>query len=75
MQSGLKECAEKGYRAVFVQGSLQYYPRFGFIPIGTSQLYTIFESDHDMVLALEDGILDKVSGLVDYPIAWNVFKS
>ena len=72
-RKGLKDCADQGYKAVFVQGSLQYYPRFGFIPIGGTRLHTIFNSDHDMVLELEHGILDKVSGLVHYPRPWYVF--
>lgn len=72
--SGLQECASQGYKAVFVQGSLKYYPRFGFKPISSTRLQTIFKSDHDMALELEAGILDKVSGLVDYPAPWNVFK-
>ncbi|MEO6874763.1 MAG: N-acetyltransferase [Opitutaceae bacterium] len=71
---GLQECASRGYKAVFVQGSLKYYPRFGFKPIRSTRLQTIFNSDHDMVLELEAGVLDKVSGLVDYPMPWNVFK-
>jgi predicted N-acetyltransferase YhbS len=71
---GLQECANHGYKAVFVQGSLEYYPRFGFKPIGTTRLQTVFKSDHDMVLELEAGVLDRVSGLVDYPAPWNVFK-
>ena len=73
VQQGVDECANRGYRAVFVQGSRQYYPRFGFIPIGDTRLYTIFKSDHDMVLEFEPGILDKVSGLVVYPKPWRVF--
>lgn len=74
VQRGLRECANQGYKAVFVQGSLQYYPRFGFIRIGDTRLHTIFNSDHDMVLGLENGILDKLSGLVEYPEPWDVFK-
>ena len=73
VHKGVKECANQGYKAVFVSGSLQYYPRFGFIPIGDTHLHTIFQSDHDMVLELERGILDGVSGLVEYPEPWQVF--
>ncbi len=39
-----------------------------------TRLQTIFLSDYDMVLELEAGILDNVSGLVDYPAPWNVFR-
>ncbi len=68
---GLAECADQGYKAVVVQGSLQYYPRFGFIPIGDTNLHTIFNSDHDMVMEFEQGILNSVSGLIDYPQPWH----
>jgi len=73
-QEGARECAKQGYKAIIVQGSLQYYPRFGFVPIDRTRLHTIFKSDHDMVLELERGILDRVAGLVDYPEPWQVFK-
>ena len=33
--------------------------------------YTFFKSDHDMVLELEPGIINKISGLVDYPELWH----
>jgi len=74
VREGLAGCADQGYKAVFVQGSLQYYPRFGFAPIGGRGLHTIFKSEHDMVLELERGLLGKVSGLVDYPRPWDVFR-
>jgi putative acetyltransferase len=71
---GLQECANQGYKAVFVQGGLDYYSRFGFSPISGTGLQTVFKSDLDMVLELKAGILNNVSGLVDYPAPWNVFK-
>ena len=74
VQKGLTECAHQGYRAAFVQGSLKYYPRFGFMPIGGTHLHTVFKSDHDMAMEFESGLLDKLSGLVDYPAPWQVFK-
>lgn len=70
-REGLKACADQGYKVVVVQGSLEYYPRFGFIPIDGTGLTTIFKSEHDMVLELEDGILENLSGLVDYPELWH----
>jgi putative acetyltransferase len=73
-REGIKKCANQGYQVVVVQGSLQYYPRFGFIPIDRTHLHTIFKSDHDMVLELEHGILEKVTGLIDYPESWQAFK-
>ena len=74
IRGGLQECAQQGYQAVFVQGSLEYYTRFGFNPISRTRLQTIFKSDHDMVLELAAGVLDQASGLVDYPAPWSVFK-
>ena len=73
IQEGLSQCKQHGYKAVFATGSLEYYGRFGFVPISETHLHTIFKSDHDMVLELEDGILEDVSGLVDYPKPWHAF--
>ena len=73
VQDGVAACAALGYRAMFVQGSLDYYPRFGFVPIDRTRLHTTFESDHDMAMALEPGLLDTLSGLVAYPEPWHVF--
>ncbi|MEE3232964.1 MAG: N-acetyltransferase [Candidatus Latescibacterota bacterium] len=74
VQRGIKKCVDQGYKIVVVQGSLQYYPRFGFIPIDRTHLHTIFRSSHDMVLQLENDILGNVKGLIDYPRPWQVFK-
>lgn len=37
------------------------------------QLRTIFKTPHDMVLELEPGVLDGVSGMVEYPPPWHAF--
>jgi putative acetyltransferase len=73
IQEGLNKCKQHGYKAVFATGSLEYYSRFSFVPISETGLHTIFNSDHDMVLELEGGILDKVCGLVDYLKVWHAF--
>ena len=73
VQRGVMECAKQGYQVVLVTGSLKYYPRFGFVPITETNLHTVFASDHDQVLAIDDGILETVSGLVAYPGPWDVF--
>ncbi|UCD27815.1 MAG: N-acetyltransferase [Planctomycetota bacterium] len=73
IREGLEQCQGHGYRAVFTTGSLQYYLRFGFVPIGTTNLETIFKTEHDMVMELESGLLRRVSGLVEYPEPWRVF--
>ena len=73
IRDGLKECRRQGYKAVFTTGSLEYYPRFGFIPVADTNLHTIFKSEYDMALELEPGLLKRVSGLVDYPEPWHAF--
>ncbi len=70
---GLALCKERGYKAAFTAGSLEYYPRFGFVPIGETRCHTIFRTDHDMAMELEPGILEQVSGPVFYPEPWHVF--
>ena len=70
---GLEKCAKLGYEMSVTQGSLEYYPRFGFMPIAETKLHTTFDSDHDMVMAFKPDLLAQVSGLVDYPQPWHVF--
>ena len=70
IRNGLEQCKKHGYQAVFTTGSLEYYPRFGFAPISTTRLFTIFRTEHDMVLELKPGLLERVSGLVEYPKPW-----
>ena len=75
VQRGLAECTAHGFHVLFVQGSLEYYARFGFLPIAGTQLKTVFHSDHDMVLALDPCGLQGLRGLVTYPKSWNQFIS
>ena len=73
IQRGLARCEELGYKALFATGSLKYYSHFGFAPIKTTKLHTIFNTEHDMVLELQPGILKNTQGLVDYPDPWHAF--
>ena len=73
-QRGLSACQDAGYKAAVVQGSPAYYGRFGFSPIGQFHLRTVFLSEYDTALALADGALDAVSGLVDYPAPWDALR-
>jgi putative acetyltransferase len=75
IREGLEMCVKAGYKAVFTTGSLEYYSRFGFTPLRGTSLHTLFNTEHDMALELEPGLLKKVSGLVDYPEPWHVFIS
>jgi putative acetyltransferase len=73
IQEGLAASRRAGYQVMTVTGDLNFYTRFGFVPIGETRLVTIFHTPHDMVLDLEPGTLARVSGLVDYPEPWHAF--
>ena len=73
LQEGLAAARQAGYRLTVVTGDVNYYARFGFIPISETKLVTIFHTPHDMVLELQPGTLAGVSGLVDYPEPWHAF--
>jgi putative acetyltransferase len=68
IRAGLDECRGAGYRAVVVLGHPEYYPRFGFVPAHTFGLTCEFPSPPEafMVIALENGALNGVRGLVRY---------
>lgn len=75
IRDGLKLCGNARAQAVFTTGNIGYYSRFGFVPLGGSNLHTLFNTEHDMVLESEPGFLKRVSGLVDYPKPWHVFHN
>ena len=75
VEQGLSACRGAGYKVVFVQGSSAYYTRFGFAPVGQFNLRTVFLSEYDMALPINDGALDAVSGLVDYPTPWDPLRA
>ena len=64
---GLERCKQDGYDAVVVLGDPAYYSRFGFeraADFGLQNEYAAY--DEFMVLALRDGALKEVSGMVKY---------
>jgi len=73
VEEGLAACRKRDIQAVVTQGSVDYYPRFGFEPLEGTRLHTIFRSSHDLVLALEPGVLEGVTGLIDFPDLWQAF--
>ena len=75
VRTGFVDCMKLGYQVVFVQGSIGYYTRFGFRRISEFRLKTVFDSDHDMVMELELGLLESLSGLVEYPEPWSMFET
>jgi len=66
--AGLDACRRHGYAAVVVIGHPEYYPRFGFTRAGEHGLSCEFPVPPEafMVLALDPGILARLSGMVRY---------
>jgi putative acetyltransferase len=67
IRQGLTRCASAGYDLVVLVGAPAYYTRFGFQaaqPYGLDNEYGV--QDEFMVLALREGALQGVRGLVRY---------
>jgi putative acetyltransferase len=73
MKAGLAECARLGYERVIVLGHPEYYPRFGFVRASVYGVRPEWEVPDEafMVLELQHGALDGVSGLAKYQPEWN----
>ena len=73
MKAGLAECARLGYERVIVLGHPEYYPRFGFMRASLYGIRPEWEAPDEafMVLELQHGALDGVSGLAKYQPEWN----
>jgi putative acetyltransferase len=69
VQRGLEECRRRGEKLVVVLGHPEYYPRFGFVPAGPHGIRAPFPPPPEafMVLELDPGALEGVSGEVAYP--------
>ena len=73
VRAGLEQCKKLGCGAVVVLGHPEYYPRFGFTPsacYGISCEYDVPE-DVLMIIELQPGFLDGVSGKVIYHSAFS----
>jgi len=72
VRKGLEECRRLGHRIVVVVGHPDYYPRFGFAPAGAEGLEASLEVPDEafMVLELEPGALEGISGVVRFPKAF-----
>ena len=68
-REGLNECTKAGYDMVVVLGHSEYYPRFGFTQAsdyGLGRDSRISADPNYMVLGLKNGVLDEVSGVVQF---------
>jgi putative acetyltransferase len=67
VRAGLQACQADGYALVVVLGDHRYYSRFGFMLARDVGLGNEYQADeHFMALALQQGALQHVSGLVRY---------
>jgi len=65
---GLEACRRQGYQAVVVLGHIEYYPRFGFVRAKDQNLDNEYDAvDSFMVMELQQGVLNRIHGLVKYP--------
>ena len=67
-QKGLPMCREAGDHAVLVLGHPTYYHRFGFQPASLFHITCAYDvpGDSFMVLELQEGALDGVTGVAHY---------
>lgn len=73
MRDGLDAARESGHRIVIVLGHAKYYRRFGFRPANDFGIHAPWQVSPDVfqALALEPGALDGVTGVVQYPPAFD----
>jgi putative acetyltransferase len=73
MNAGLEECRRLGSERVIVLGHPDYYPRFGFERASRCGVRFEFEAPDEacMILALQPGALDGVSGVAKYQPEWS----
>lgn len=72
INEGLERCRTAGHTAVFVLGHIEYYPKFGFVTAASKDFTSIYPVPDEafMVLALADGALEGMSGLIEYDPAF-----
>ena len=73
MSAGLEECRRLGHERVIVLGHPDYYPRFGFERANQYGVRFEFEAPDEacMILALQPGALEGVSGVAKYQPEWS----
>jgi putative acetyltransferase len=73
MEAGLAECRRLGCKLIIVLGHRTYYPRFGFERASQYGVRFEFEAPDEacMILALQPGALDGVSGVAKYQPEWS----
>lgn len=74
VHAGLERARALNFTSVIVLGHEHYYPRFGFLPAEKWGIKAPFEVPPGVFMALElvKGGLEKVSGTVKYPKAFDI---
>lgn len=72
VNAGLERCRTIGAGAVVVLGHAEYYPRFGFEPASRYGIGSEYDVPDDvfMLIELEPGCLDGVTGIAKYDQAF-----
>jgi len=73
VRAGLELCRQQGIAAVVVLGHPSYYPRFGFVPASTFNIYSPWQVPDNtfMLLPLQPQALHKKNGQVVYHPAFS----
>ena len=73
VREGLKECKRLNHSIIIVVGHPNYYPRFGFKPASLFGINPPFEVPNEafLIIELEPGALEGVSGIVEFPSAFD----
>ena len=73
VEKGLEECERLNHKLVIVLGHPNFYPKFGFKPaydFGVIAPYDDIPKEVFLILELTSGALKGVSGIVEYPLAF-----
>jgi putative acetyltransferase len=69
IEAGIGAARSKGFASIILVGHPGYYPRFGFEPAVRWGIRPLFDAPREafMALALSEGGLEGISGVVAYP--------
>jgi putative acetyltransferase len=73
VEKGLEECKRLNHKIVIVLGHPNFYPKFGFKPANDFGVMAPFAVPNEsfLILELTSGALRSVSGIVEYPLAFD----
>ena len=73
VEKGLEECKRLNHKIVIVLGHPKFYPKFGFKPAHDFNIVAPFDVPDEsfLILELTSSALNGVSGIVEYPPAFD----